>query len=388
MNNESLSLPAWVYQNEEFLQLEQDTIFKHGWHFVCHMSDLPDIGSYVTYKTGDESIVVVRNEANELNAFYNVCRHRASRLLDGDTGNCQRRIKCPYHSWTYDYSGNLLGAPNIKEYPELDKASHSLFPVELEQYLGFVFIRLKGDGESIAQLMAPVHEEFSAYDTEKFQPYGENYEVSYPANWKAAVDNFLDGIHVRFAHPGLNNLIGSEYTTEVKGNVYRAAGPINYKADVNSVVKRYSEVLPEVTHLPENLRSMWIYYFIWPNTAFCIYPDKIEMCQYIPHGPDAYKLRFRAYAMPDTRTEMLEARALADEINRKTQLEDDELLLRIHEGMRTEPYSQGLLGQQEVLLRGFVKEFREKVPVATLSKPPAAGEIAATNHEMRKLTCE
>ncbi len=388
MNSESLSLPSWVYQNEEFFQLEQDTVFKNGWHFVCHISDLPNIGSYVTYKVGDESIVVLRNENKELNAFYNVCRHRASRLLDGDAGTCERRIKCPYHAWAYDYSGNMLGAPNIKEYPELDKATHGLFPVELEQYLGFVFIRLKPGGESIAQLMAPVHEEFSAYNTQELEPYGEISEVSYPANWKAAVDNFLDGIHVRFAHPGLNNLIGEEYKTELIGQVYRAEGPINYKADVNSVVKRYSEILPEVSYLPEKLRSLWIYYFIWPNTAFCIYPDKIEMCQYIPDGPDAYKLRFRAYAMPDARPEMTEARALADKINAKTQEEDDELLVRIQEGMRTEPYSQALLGQQEVLLRGFVKEFREKVPVSTLTKPPRPGELAATNHELLKLISE
>jgi len=384
MVSESLSLPAWVYKNEEFLQLEKKELFKSGWQLACHISDLPESGSYVTFRILNESVVVVRNENDDINAFYNVCRHRAARLLDGDAGKCERRIKCPYHAWTYDYDGKLLGAPNINEYPDLDKALHGLFPVEVEVYLGFVFIRLEPGEETVAQMMAPVHEEFALYKTEEMVPFYDVHEIELPVNWKAAVDNFLDGIHVRFAHPGLNNLIGEEYQAEVIDTVYRAQGPVNYDADATTDVKRYSEILPEVSYLPPERQGLWVYYFIWPNTAFNIQPDKLETMQFVPTNSGSYIARFRSYAVPDARPEMQEARELADKINFITQAEDDDLLLRIQEGMNTDPYTQGVLGEHEVMLRDFVKRFREKLPVSTLTEPPTAGQIEAINTEMLK----
>lgn len=381
MDINNLSLPAWIYKDPEFLELEKNELFKKNWMFIGHTSDFPEQGSYLTFKMFDESIVVLRNESDQYSAFYNVCRHRASRLLDGDSGTCTKRIKCPYHSWTYDYDGNLLGAPNIKEYPDFDKSQNGLSMIDVEVFKGFIFVRLQPGELTVAETLSPIADELSLYKTEEMDVHYDLVEMELPVNWKIAIENFVDGIHIKFAHPGLDSLIGNEYSADMVDTIYRAVGVINEDDNADADVKRYREILPKVDHLPEHLQDAWIYYFVWPNTGFCIYPDKIEMMQFIPTSTGGYKVRLRGYALPDPRPEMKEARELADTINFKTQDEDDDLLLRVQDGLSGTSYTQGVLGSHEILLRRLTKQFRDTLPVAKKSQKPD-GDLKMINQTL------
>src|SRR5579862_9590960 len=120
MDEDAHSLPAWIYRDPEFFELEKQTIFRQAWQLVCHQSDVPRTGDYHSFDFLGESVIVLRGEDGQIRSFHNACRHRASRLLDESKGHCGRRITCPYHAWTYGLDGRLLAIPQRDAFKGLD----------------------------------------------------------------------------------------------------------------------------------------------------------------------------------------------------------------------------------------------------------------------------
>ena len=110
-DGDDFGLPGWIYHDADFFELEKRSIFRTSWQLVCHSNDIPEIGDYHRFDLFDESVVTIRGKDGQLRSFHNVCRHRASRLLDGPKGNCGHRIQCPYHHWSYSLEGRLIGVP-------------------------------------------------------------------------------------------------------------------------------------------------------------------------------------------------------------------------------------------------------------------------------------
>src|SRR5665213_2710197 len=88
MDHDAYSLPAWIYHDPEFFELETQTIFRQAWQLVCHQSDVPNTGDYHSFEFMGESVIVLRGEDGQIRSFHNACRHRASRLLDESKGHC------------------------------------------------------------------------------------------------------------------------------------------------------------------------------------------------------------------------------------------------------------------------------------------------------------
>ena len=130
-------------------------MFATSWQIVCHLNDIPNPGDYHTLDFLGEPLVAVRGQDDSVKAFFNVCRHRAARLLDGGSGHCPGRIVCPYHAWTYDLGGRLTAVPHRKEFADFTLDQYGLKPVETEIYKGFIFVRLKAGLPSVAEMLAP-----------------------------------------------------------------------------------------------------------------------------------------------------------------------------------------------------------------------------------------
>src|SRR5690606_20580456 len=107
---EAVTLPAWIYRSDEFFALEKEHIFMPAWHVVCHVSDLPETGSWVSFNLFNERAFVVRDRDGHIRAWNNVCPHRAHSLVQGPQGRCPGRITCPYHGWTFALDGRRIGA--------------------------------------------------------------------------------------------------------------------------------------------------------------------------------------------------------------------------------------------------------------------------------------
>jgi phenylpropionate dioxygenase-like ring-hydroxylating dioxygenase large terminal subunit len=373
-STQDFSLPSWIYSDPEFLALERERVFRPSWQVICHVNDIPQPGNFQCLDFLEAMLFAVRGNDGRIRAFHNVCRHRGARLLDGPRGSCTRRIVCPYHAWSYDFEGRLVSAGGDRSaFPQLDIARESLVPVETEICFGFVFVRLAGDGPSVAEMMAPYRDEIAPHEFEKLEPIGRVTLRPRAVNWKNVGDNYSDALHIPVAHPGLTRLFGASYRLESREWIDRMSGELSDKPSRNWAERMYQKYLPEAVNLSPEKRRSWVYFKLWPNFAFDVYPDQVDVMQWIPLGPTQTLIRELAYARPDTRREMRVARYCNWRINRQVNAEDKVLIERVQAGMETGSYRVGPLAEGEVALRSFGKRMRSLIPESREPAPPAPG---------------
>jgi carnitine monooxygenase subunit len=358
----SLSLPGWIYHDREFFELEKEAIFRNSWQVVCHVSDVPRAGDYHSFDFLGESVIVVRGGDGEVRGFHNVCRHRASRLLEGPKGNCGKRITCGYHAWTYALDGRLVGVPQRDAFKGLDVNRHGLAPLDLEVFMGFIFVRFAPGLPSVHEMAAPYGDELAAYRMAELVPQGRVTLRPRAVNWKNVADNYSDGLHINVAHPGLTRLFGQSYGIEAQPWIDKMWGMLRDIPSSNWSERLYQKLLPPIDYLPPERQRLWTYFKLWPNIAFDIYPDQIDFMQFLPVSPTETLVREIAYVHPDSRREMHVARYLNWRINRRVSLEDKLLIERVQSGMTSSSYTMGPLSDNEVCLRSFARRMRSLIP--------------------------
>jgi carnitine monooxygenase subunit len=369
--DEGFSLPAWIYHDPEFFEIEKRRIFAKAWQVVCHSNDIPEPGNYHTFDFLGESVIALRGDDGAVRAFHNVCRHRASRLLDDARGHCGSRITCPYHAWSYARDGRLVGVPLRSTFPGLELERYGLAPVEHEIFLGFIFVRFAPGLPAVRDMAAPYLPELAAYQFEKLVPQGRATLRPRSVNWKNVADNYSDGLHITVAHPGLTRLFGQSYGVEAQEWIDKMWGSLRDTPSKAWSERLYQQLLPKVEHLPAERQRLWTYFKLWPNVAFDIYPDQIDFMQFVPVSATETVIREIAYVQPDSRREMRAARYLNWRINRRVNLEDKALIERVQAGMRSSSYGVGPLSEAEVCLRSFARRMRSLIPECRVAQRPA-----------------
>jgi phenylpropionate dioxygenase-like ring-hydroxylating dioxygenase large terminal subunit len=369
---DGMSLPGWLYHEPEFLEAEKKAFLRAAPQVVCHESEIPQPGEWRSFEYLGESVFVIRGDDDEVRAFSNVCRHRGSRLVDG-SGGCAKVLTCPYHAWSYARDGRLVGVPHRNEYPGLQTEKLGLFPVALEKWRGFLFVTLEPGAPSVAEMMAPYEDEVAPYRFEDLRAIGRVTLRNRALNWKTIADNYSDGLHIPVGHPGLTRLFGRNYRVEAKDHVDRMEGDLIEKESAHPAERAYQKYLPRVDHLPESHQRKWLYYKLFPNVAFDIYPDQVDFMQFLPVSATETVIREISYAIPDDRREMKIARHLNWRINRQVNAEDTELITRVQLGMQSPAYKAGPLGTSEVCLRSFAQKLRKLIPEARLDSAPPPG---------------
>ena len=367
------SLPGWLYTDPEYYAVEMERIIRPSWQIVCHVSDMGKPGDWRNIDYIGESVIVVRGDDGAVRAFSNVCRHRAMRLLAGDSG-CAKKLICPYHAWTYELDGRLSGVPMRRDYPTLKLEENSLASVECEIWNGFVFVRLRDDGgPSVAMMMAPYMSEIAPYRFEDMRTISDVRLRPRNVNWKNVGDNYSDNLHINVAHPCLNRIFGASYAIEAQPFVDKMSGRLVEKPSADFWEHYYQTHLPPVPHLPEANQRLWLYYKLWPNMAFDIYADQIDFMQWLPLSPTTCVLREMAFALPDSSREMKLVRYANWRINRNVNKEDTWLIEHVQNGMASQSYTAGPIGRSEVCLRSFARKIREAIPEARQHLAPPAG---------------
>jgi phenylpropionate dioxygenase-like ring-hydroxylating dioxygenase large terminal subunit len=362
VGEDAVGLPGWVYYDPEFFALEKRVIFRRSWQLLCHVNDIPQRGDYHCLDLLGEAIVAVRGADGVIRSFHNVCRHRASRLLDGPQGHCGARIVCPYHAWSYALDGRLVGVPQREAFRDLEVAKHGLVALEQEIFMGFIFVRLEAGLPSVHEMAAPYAAELALYRLEDLVPQGRVTLRPRQVNWKNVADNYSDGMHINVAHPGLTRLFGRSYGIEAREWIDKMWGTLRETAGGSWSERAYRRLLPQVGHLPPERQRLWTYFKLWPNVAFDIYPDQIDFMQFLPVSPTETLIREIAYVHPDERREMRVARYLNWRINRRVNLEDKVLIERVQAGMTSSSYTAGPLSTSEVCLRSFAQRMRQLIP--------------------------
>ena len=377
------TLPGWTYHNEEFHELERQQLFMPSWQIVCHVSELAKSGEYVSFEFFGQRGFALRDEAGTLRAFHNVCAHRAHGLVEGERGQCGKFLTCKYHGWTYHLDGRNRSISAADSFPPFDRSKFGLKPIELEVWLGFVFVRFSTGEASVAERMAPHGAELAHYRFEQMVPLDEMWVRDVAIDWKNVVENYVEDYHFPMGHPGLSALMDPDYERQVfPGGTMRLSHRLRAQPRRSWSAERYATLLPEVEYLPRELRRRWSYFGLFPNVFFDIYPEWIDFFQLLPTAAGHTRLRARVFGIPDERREMRAARYLNRRLNYRVQDEDEALTHSVQQGLASGAYTQGILSDKEIVLAGFQDWVRARLPVATLAQAPARGTLAARNAEM------
>ena len=368
------SLPGWTYTSKAFFELEKTELILKNWQLVCHISNIPKAGDYFTFEIFNERVFVIRGEDKNVRAFHNFCSHRGTKLIDETSGTCKGKITCPYHAWGYDFNGNLIKVPYENQFIDFNKNEHKLKSVEMEIFQGFIFVKLvESDVPTVNSQFAPYLDEISQYKLNEMEPLGRITMRPRNVNWKQIADNYVDALHIPVAHPGLSGLVGKSYGVEVSPNngyIHKMWGDGKNSRENNLSNKLYDKYLPYMDHLPKNKQRYWVYYRLWPNLAFDIYPEQMDFMQFIPIDAKTTMIREIAYALPDDRRETKAAQYLNWRINRQVNNEDTKLINLVQEGMNTNYFKSGPLASSEVCLIDSANKIREAIPLSSQETEP------------------
>ncbi len=183
------------YLSSEVFEKDVENIVLKSWVLVGHQSQISAVGEFFVSRIAGESIIVVRSDAQTINALINVCRHRGSRVCLESQGRASRFV-CPYHAWTYDLDGNLQGAPRVMD--TLDASEYPLKRAKLENFHGLLFINFDLDAD-FALVANDLGDALAPYGLENARvAHQQSYEIE--ANWKLAVENFCECYHCLPAH--------------------------------------------------------------------------------------------------------------------------------------------------------------------------------------------
>ena len=386
-NNDNLGKPLapWTYKNPELFELEYEAMFLNRWQFVGHVNDVPEIGDFLTCDIGRDNIAVIRGKDSKLRAFLNVCRHRASRIFEGN-GNCKGVIRCPYHGWTYQFDGSLMAVPQQENFPGLDKSEYGLHEVQLDVFHGLLFVRIRGEGLRVAEQFAHTGHFFEKYGVADYVRISEPTTQTWDVNWKVAWDNYLENYHIPIGHPGLNRLVREsgeweDLTSGISYGVFLLKDKLS-KVDVE---RRYQEMFHHAEkRVPDELKGKWVQFGYSPNLGIDLYPEMVDFFQLIPLAPDRTLIRAWYYGHKNPTPEEVELRRLNIMVNDPVNEEDKELCLRVQRGLNTHGYRPGPLSQQETAIFNFHQLLRSRVPVINLRRAPRRGSVATTNETLKE----
>ncbi len=205
-------VPADRYRSASFAQLEIDRLWPKVWQVACTVDHVADPGDYFEYRCGPYSVVVVRDDAGELRAFQNVCRHRGNSLCTG-TGSDLRELRCGYHGWTWNLAGALKRVPNRKGFGALPLSELPLISVRVDTWERLVFVNLDVDAAPLTDWLEAVPEDIAWCGLGDFRCYA-TMTVEVDANWKTIADGFSETYHIQTLHPELHRCMDDVYAPQ------------------------------------------------------------------------------------------------------------------------------------------------------------------------------
>jgi Rieske 2Fe-2S family protein len=280
---DACTLPGAVYTAEDIFRLEQRGLFGREWLCVGREEDIPAVGDYVLKEIAGDSIIVVRGNDRRIRAFYNVCRHRGSRLLDAPSGQRLARVLCPYHAWSYNLDGTVQSAPQMGEDFRKDKSA--LVPVRIGFYHGFVFLNLDEAAVPLERYLADLPD-FSRFRMAELR-CGQRIEYDVAANWKLICENYSECYHCPGAHPQLariSDLIARHERRQELGACFNG-GPMRLRDGIQTMSMSGKSTLPTIPGLTHDDCRYVYYYVIYPNLLLSPHPDYVMVHTAWPVSP-------------------------------------------------------------------------------------------------------
>lgn len=260
--------------SREIFDLETDRIFNREWVCVGRVSELDSQSQSLPIEIENHLLIVIRNDAGQLNCFHNICRHRGSQLVD--EYNCSdvgKKLVCPYHAWSYDRDGELVSAPNMNEVDSFDRSKFGLRSVACREWEGFIWINIDGRKDFDTH-MNEFSKRVAPWTMSELRTHMSiEYVVS--ANWKLIFQNYSECYHCPTVHPMLNRLTPYKASSnEIQAGPI-LGGPMSLADQAKTMSmdgKLAADVLPGLSE--EQARTV-SYFTLFPTMFISQHPDYV-----------------------------------------------------------------------------------------------------------------
>ena len=278
------TLPQRYFVSPEIFAQEQERIFSAQWLCVGHQQQLARPGEYFLQEVAGESLILLHDQKGHLRAFYNVCRHRGTRLCEEKQGRFSETLQCPYHAWTYALDGTLVGAPHMDKVEGFEKANHSLHAVSLALWEGFLFVNLAEEPASFDTVFGPLMKKFAHWNLPNLRS-ARRIEYDVRANWKLIFENYSECYHCPLVHPALSKLTpyDSAENDLCEGPFLGGFMPITKGRSLT--MSGNACALP-VGDIKAEDHNRVFYYSIFPNLLLSLHPDYVMVHQIWPQSPE------------------------------------------------------------------------------------------------------
>jgi len=264
----AVTLDAGWYHDDEIYKREQAAIFGREWLLVGRAAELPMPGDYIAGEVAGRPVFVIRDRDGGLRGFHNVCRHRAGPLLWDGRGHCDL-LRCRYHGWIYDLDGRLRKRPDFADDDDAAKTGLSLFAIHVASWRGLVFVNLAEAPVPLEAGLGGLVESMRDQPLESFRFHGsKTYDLD--VNWKTYTDNYLEGYHIPYLHPGL--------AAELDMQRYRVSN--GDRVSIHRAAARAGAAY------------QGLFLWRWPNNTVGVYDGGLNICRILPRGPRRTRLVF------------------------------------------------------------------------------------------------
>jgi Rieske 2Fe-2S family protein len=345
------TLPAKYYTDPDNFRAEIERFYFDAWICAGKMEQIANPGDYFLRNVGGESIIVTRDAGGVVRAFYNVCRHRGTRMCTVPEGTFAGRIQCPYHGWTYGLDGRLIGAPHMGEV-DFSPQDYPLHAVSAESWDGHLFIHLGNHPEPLATQLGALPKKFAAWRMEELR-LAKRIVYDVKANWKLIILNYNECLHCPILHPLLNRLtdyLGADNEQPAPNYIGGAMGFRGGAETMSMDGRRRRDYLPG---LSEEERKNVYYYAILPNLLLSLHPDYMMTHTLWPKAVDRTEIICEWHFHRD---EMAKASFQADdaiEFWDITNGEDWKISELSQAGIESRAYTPGPYSCREELLQAF-----------------------------------
>lgn len=368
-------VPAGRYTDPEFAALEKEHLWSKSWLLAGIANEIPNPGDYLLFEQLDQSVILTRGQDGVVRAFHNVCRHRASALLQKPKGRAMRFV-CPYHAWGYTLDGKLASVPDQHDFACLDKANTGLVPVRCEVDRGRIFVNFDSDAEPLADYMAPVAGQTEGYPLERMV-VKHMLRVEMACNWKLAYHNFLEIYHVATVHArSLAPFLDSQsFVIALYGNGHMRFGTRK---------KRGETIFKAAPTQPDDIANVFrentIALPTFPNTFFSLDPIGFSLQSFWPDGPDRSVMEVRMMGWESDSEADRDYWSGMREATQSILSEDLCLFASIQQGLRNGTMPEIIMGYQERALYWFEEEIdrrigAERIPEALRIEPVLADQM-------------
>ena len=299
-------LPNECYLNNDYLEFEKEKIFKNNWTMIGVASSVPNPGDAKPFNLLGIPILIVRNKENEVKVFHNVCSHRGFKLVDQEC-KLKNVIRCPYHSWSYDFNGKLTVTPHIgglgkHEVEGFDKNNSNLKEIKSNIWMDLIFININSNAKPFEDFIKPLEDRWSKFISKKDQKLIRHstdngyFNMTVNSNWKFAIENYCESYHLPWIHPELNKVsnISDHYHIEDENLNFSGQGSNKSSQQFDGNIK--FKCFP---NWPTELSEKSEYVSLYPNVMLGIHIDHFYAFWLEPLSNNQTKEHFELYYVGD-----------------------------------------------------------------------------------------